>query len=43
MPAPNFKINPKPNTDNEMKDSMIAVFKDRSVKVLHIDSLKVLE
>jgi nicotinamidase-related amidase len=27
----------------EMKDSMIAVFKDRSVKVLHIDSLKVLE
>ncbi len=27
----------------EMKDSMIAVFKERSVKVLHIDSLKVLE
>ena len=27
----------------EMKDSMIAVFKDRSVKVLHIDSLNVLE
>jgi nicotinamidase-related amidase len=26
-----------------MKDSMIAVFKDRSVKVLHIDSLDVLE
>jgi nicotinamidase/pyrazinamidase len=27
----------------EMKDSMIAVFKDRGVNVLHIDSLKVLE
>jgi nicotinamidase/pyrazinamidase len=27
----------------EMKDSMIAVFKDRSVKIIHIDSLKVLE
>ena len=26
----------------EMKDSMIAVFKDRGVNVLHIDSLKVL-
>ena len=27
----------------EMKDSMIAVFKDRGVNVLPIDSLKVLE
>ena len=27
----------------EMKDSMIVVFKDRGVNVLHIDSLKVLE
>jgi nicotinamidase/pyrazinamidase len=27
----------------EMKDSMLAVFKDRGVNVLHIDSLKVLE
>lgn len=27
----------------EMKDSMIAVFKERGVNVLHIDSLKVLE
>ena len=27
----------------EMKDSMVAVFKDRGVNVLHIDSLKVLE
>jgi nicotinamidase/pyrazinamidase len=27
----------------EMKDSMIAVFKDRGVNVLHVDSLKVLE
>ena len=27
----------------ELKDSMIAVFKDRGVNVLHIDSLKVLE
>jgi nicotinamidase/pyrazinamidase len=27
----------------EMKDSMIAVFKDNGVNVLHIDSLKVLE
>jgi len=28
---------------SEMKDSMIAVFKDRGVNILHIDSLKVLE
>jgi len=27
----------------EMKDSMVAVFKDRGVNVLHIDSLKILE
>jgi len=27
----------------EMKDSMVAVFKDRGINVLHIDSLKILE
>ena len=31
------------SSSKEMKDSMMVVFKNRGVNVLHIDSLKVLE